>query len=65
MGKQDITQIVNALSVVIQNGMTIQELACMDLGGFDGETKPWGVISMAAASIMLDLPDFEGNDYED
>ncbi|CAL6107123.1 NADH_oxidase [Hexamita inflata] len=59
MGKQDITQIVNAASVAIQTEMTMQELAFSDLGGFDGETKPWGVLQMAAASVDILVPDFE------
>ena len=65
MGKQDITQIVNAASVAIQNKMTLAELAISDLGGVDGEMKPWGVLSVAAASMFVELPDFDGAEYGD
>ncbi|CAL6079912.1 NADH_oxidase [Hexamita inflata] len=63
MGKQDITQIVNAASIAIQTGMTIQELAFSDLGGFEGETKPWGILQMAAASVDIAVPDFEEEEF--
>ncbi|CAL6111625.1 NADH_oxidase [Hexamita inflata] len=64
MGKQDITQIVNTASIAIQMGMTIDQLAYQDLGGFDGETKPWGVLQTAAASAIIPLPDFDDT-FED
>ncbi|CAL6098100.1 NADH_oxidase [Hexamita inflata] len=65
MGKQDITQIVNTASIAIQMGMTIDELAFSDLGGFDGETKPWGILQMAANTALMQLPDFDNFDDDE
>ena len=59
MGKQDITQLVNAASVALQHKMCLQELATMDFGAVDGEMKPWGVMNTAAASYFIEIPDFE------
>ncbi|CAL5983186.1 NADH_oxidase [Hexamita inflata] len=63
MGKQDITQIVNAASVAMQMGIKIQDLAYFDLGGFSGETKAWGILQMAAASVNIEVPDFEEDEF--
>ncbi|CAL6101089.1 NADH_oxidase [Hexamita inflata] len=59
MGKQDITQLVNAMSIALQYNMTLQDIAFSNFAGFEGETKMWGILQTAAASVICNLPDFE------
>ena len=59
MGKQDITQEMNAVSVAITLGVTVDELAQMDFGGYCGEEKPWNVLQVACSLNDLEMVDFE------
>ena len=65
MGKQDITQQTNAVSAAMSLGITIDELAQMDFGGYCGEEKPWNVLMVAAASRELEIVDFENESESD
>jgi hypothetical protein len=47
------------MSMGIQSGITLPQLSTMDFGGFDGETKPWAILPMAAASFNLQLPEYD------
>jgi pyruvate/2-oxoglutarate dehydrogenase complex dihydrolipoamide dehydrogenase (E3) component len=43
----DMTQTVNTLSVVIQNEMTVEELAFVDFFFQPHYNKPWNILNMA------------------
>ncbi len=43
----DMTQTVNTLSVVIQNGMTVEELAFVDFFFQPHYNKPWNILNLA------------------
>eukprot|EP00703_Trepomonas_sp_PC1_P001881 JAP94725.1 NADH oxidase [Trepomonas sp. PC1] len=60
MGKQDITQQMNAVSVAICQSITLDELAQIDFGGYCGEEKPWNVLQAAASLQCMEMVDFEG-----
>lgn len=47
MSKADLTQSINTLSVVIQNKMTIDELAFMDFFFQPHYNKPWNLLNIA------------------
>jgi hypothetical protein len=40
-------------------GVTVDELAQIDFGGYCGEEKPWNVLSVVTSSKDLTLVDFE------
>ncbi len=47
LSKVDLTQSINTLSVVIQNKMTIDELAFVDFFFQPHYNKPWNLLNMA------------------
>ena len=46
--KVDMTEFMNTLSVVIQNNMTVEELAMTDFFFQPHFNKPWGKLNSAA-----------------
>ncbi len=46
--KHDVTEMMNTLSVVIQNRMTVEELAMMDFFFQPWFNKPWGLLNQVA-----------------
>jgi len=47
LSKADLTQSINTISVVIQNKMTIDELAFVDFFFQPNYNKPWNILNMA------------------
>lgn len=47
LSKADMTQMANTMSVVIQNGMTIEELGFVDFFFQPHFNKPWSILNMA------------------
>lgn len=52
ISKQDLTQFMNTLSVVIQNNMTIEELAMTDFFFQPHFNKPWSILNAAALKAL-------------
>lgn len=52
ISKIDLTQYINTLSVVIQNEMTIEELAMTDFFFQPHFNKPWSLLNMAALKAL-------------
>lgn len=52
ISKQDLTQMMNTLSVVIQNKMTIEELAMTDFFFQPHFNKPWSLLNAAALKAL-------------
>lgn len=50
--KADLTQSINTLSVVIQNKMTIDELAFVDFFFQPHYNKPWNILNMAGLAAV-------------
>lgn len=50
--KYDLTQIMNTLSVVIQNKMTLEELAMTDFFFQPQYNKPWSLLNSAALAAL-------------
>ena len=49
---QDLTQFMNTLSVVIQNNMTVEELAMTDFFFQPHFNKPWSLLNAVALEAM-------------
>lgn len=54
ISKYDLTEMMNTLSVVIQNGMTVEELAFMDFFFQPHFNKPWSLLNQAALKVLED-----------
>lgn len=52
VSKQDLTQFMNTLSVVIQNNMTIEELAVTDFFFQPHFNKPWSILNSVALKAL-------------
>lgn len=52
MSKFDLTQLMNTLSVVIQNKMTVEELAMTDFFFQPHYNKPWSLLNSAALQTL-------------
>ena len=52
ISKIDLTQFMNTLSVVIQNEMTIEELAMTDFFFQPHFNKPWSLLNIAALKAL-------------
>lgn len=52
ISKYDLTEIMNTLSVVIQNKMTIEELALTDFFFQPHFNKPWGLLNQVALKAL-------------
>jgi NADPH-dependent 2,4-dienoyl-CoA reductase/sulfur reductase-like enzyme len=52
ISKVDLTQYMNTLSVVIQNEMTIEELAMTDFFFQPHFNKPWSLLNMVALKAL-------------
>ncbi|HSQ90406.1 FAD-dependent oxidoreductase [Romboutsia sp.] len=52
ISKIDLTQYINTLSVIIQNEMTIEELAMTDFFFQPHFNKPWSLLNMAALKAL-------------
>lgn len=52
ISKEDLTQFMNTLSVVIQNSMTIEELAMTDFFFQPHYNKPWSLLNAAALKAL-------------
>ena len=50
--KADLTQSINTLSVCIQNGMTVDELAFVDFFFQPHYNKPWNFINLAGLNVL-------------
>lgn len=48
ISKQDVTELMNTLSVVIQNKMTVEQLALQDFFFQPHFNKPWSILNTAA-----------------
>ncbi|BFH16689.1 FAD-dependent oxidoreductase [Paenibacillus melissococcoides] len=59
MSKVDLTQAVNTLSVCIQNGMTIDELAFVDFFFQPHFNKPWNFLNTAGIASLPQVVDGE------
>jgi len=52
LSKQDLTQMMNTLSVVIQNNMTVEELAMVDFFFQPHFNKPWSLLNTVALKAL-------------
>ncbi len=52
VSKQDLTQFMNTLSVVIQNNMTLEELAVTDFFFQPHFNKPWSILNSVALKAL-------------
>ncbi|MEO3216305.1 NADH oxidase, partial [Romboutsia sp. 1001216sp1] len=52
ISKVDLTQFMNTLSVVIQNEMTLEELAVTDFFFQPHFNKPWSLLNIAALEAI-------------
>ncbi len=52
ISKQDLTQLMNTLSVVVQNNMTIEELAMTDFFFQPHFNKPWSLLNAVALKAL-------------
>lgn len=52
LSKQDLTEVMNTLSVVIQNQMTVEELAMTDFFFQPHYNKPWGILNQVALKAL-------------
>lgn len=52
MSKVDLTQFMNTLSVVIQNKMTVEELAMTDFFFQPHFNKPWSLLNQVALNVL-------------
>lgn len=50
--KADLTQSINTISVCIQNGMTVEELAFIDFFFQPHYNKPWNFINLAGLNSL-------------
>ncbi|MEG0580306.1 MAG: NADH oxidase, partial [Niameybacter sp.] len=48
----DLTQLMNTLSVVIQNKMTVEELAMTDFFFQPHFNKPWSLLNAVAIKVL-------------
>ncbi|RII35912.1 NADH oxidase [Clostridium chromiireducens] len=55
ISKLDLTQFMNTLSVVIQNKMTVEELAMTDFFFQPHFNKPWSLLNIAALQALKNL----------
>lgn len=55
MSKYDITQSANTLSVVIQNNMTVEDLATMDFFFQPHFDRPWNYLNLLAQAALDDI----------
>ncbi len=55
MSKVDLTQAMNTLSVCIQNGMTVDELAFVDFFFQPHYNKPWNFLNSAGIAALPDI----------
>ncbi|GIO35320.1 NADH oxidase [Paenibacillus antibioticophila] len=58
MSKVDLTQSVNTLSVCIQNGMKMEELAFVDFFFQPHYNKPWNFLNSAGLGALPEVPQF-------
>lgn len=52
VSKQDLTQFMNTLSVIIQNHMTLEELAVTDFFFQPHFNKPWSILNSVALKAL-------------
>lgn len=52
ISKYDVTEVMNTLSVVIQNKMTVEELAFTDFFFQPHFNKPWGLLNQVALKAL-------------
>lgn len=52
ISKYDLTEVMNTLSVVIQNKMTVEELAFTDFFFQPHYNKPWGLLNQVALAAL-------------
>jgi len=50
--EEDLTQLMNTLSVVIQNNMTVEELAMTDFFFQPHYNKPWSLLNAVALEAL-------------
>ena len=50
--KEDLTQSINTLSVCIQNGMTVEDLAFVDFFFQPHYNKPWNYLNSVALQTL-------------
>lgn len=53
MSKRDVTANINAISLAIQGGMTLQDLAYADFFFQPGFDRPWNIMNVAAQAALL------------
>ena len=52
ISEEDLTQFMNTLSVVIQNNMTVEELAMTDFFFQPHYNKPWSLLNAVALEAL-------------
>lgn len=60
MSKVDLTQSINTMSVCIQNGMKMEELAFVDFFFQPHYNKPWNFLNSAGLQALPKVPEREG-----
>ncbi|MFD1179546.1 FAD-dependent oxidoreductase [Paenibacillus puldeungensis] len=60
MSKVDLTQSINTMSVCIQNGMKMEELAFVDFFFQPHYNKPWNFLNSAGLQALPKVPEMEG-----
>lgn len=56
MSKVDLTQSINTISVCIQNGMKMEELAFVDFFFQPHYNKPWNFLNSAGLQVLPEVP---------
>lgn len=56
MSKVDLTQSINTISVCIQNGMKMEELAFVDFFFQPHYNKPWNFLNSAGLQVLQEVP---------
>ncbi|MNO98102.1 NADH oxidase [compost metagenome] len=56
MSKVDLTQSINTISVCIQNGMKMEELAFVDFFFQPHYNKPWNFLNTAGLGALPEVP---------
>lgn len=56
MSKVDLTQSINTISVCIQNGMKMEELAFVDFFFQPHYNKPWNFLNSAGLEVLPEVP---------
>ncbi|KFM83821.1 FAD-dependent oxidoreductase [Paenibacillus macerans] len=59
MSKADLTQSINTMSVCIQNGMKMEELAFVDFFFQPHYNKPWNFLNSAGLGVLPEVPSKE------